>query len=36
MAKKYKIIVPKAGAANDLGTETKLYVLKQQNHGKKI
>ena len=30
MSKKYKIIVPKAGAANDLGTETKLYVLDER------
>lgn len=26
MAKKYKIIIPKAGAANELGTEAKLYT----------
>ena len=25
MSKKYKIIVPKAGASNELGTEVKLY-----------
>jgi hypothetical protein len=26
MAKKYKIIIPKAGASNELGTEAKLYM----------
>ena len=25
MSKKYKIVVPKAGASNELGTEVKLY-----------
>jgi hypothetical protein len=26
MAKKFKIVVPKAGAANELGTEARLYT----------
>ena len=26
---KYKIVIPKAGATNELGTETKLYVLDE-------
>jgi len=26
---KYKIVIPKAGASNELGTETKLYELDE-------
>lgn len=26
MAKKFKIVIPKAGAANELGTEARLYI----------
>lgn len=29
MAKSFKIIVPKVGATNELGTESKLYVLDE-------
>tara|TARA_Y100001938_G_scaffold149092_1_gene234797 strand:+ start:1328 stop:1657 length:330 start_codon:yes stop_codon:yes gene_type:complete len=34
MSKKFKIIVPKAGAANKLGTETKLYIFDEKVEAK--
>tara|TARA_A200000159_G_scaffold49797_1_gene45993 strand:- start:310 stop:708 length:399 start_codon:yes stop_codon:yes gene_type:complete len=34
MSKKYKIVVPKAGASNELGTEVKLYEADEKIEAK--
>jgi hypothetical protein len=34
MARKFKIIVPKAGASNEFGTDTKLYIYNENVEAK--